>query len=93
MDILGVINVKEAMVFNIFSIVDDYPRATWVRLFSHKSNKFPIWQAFVMQAGKEFDAIMKVISFGSGLEFPDFSALNFYVDKGIVHQTSCVERP
>jgi len=41
----------------------------------------------------QFGAIGKLIRSDNGLEFQDSNALQFYTNKGIIHQTSCVERP
>ena len=73
--------------------MDDYSRATWVHLLSHKSNAFPILQAFVLQMKTQFSAVVKIIRSDNGLEFQDTAALQFYKDKGIIHQNSCVETP
>jgi len=75
------------------TVVDDCSRATWVHLLSHKSNAFPILQVFILQMEKQFDAAVKIIRSDNGLEFQDTSALQFYKEQGIIHQTSCVERP
>lgn len=75
------------------TVVDDCSRAMWVHLLSHKSNAFPMLQAFILQIEKQFDTAVKIIRSDNGLEFQDTSALQFYKEKGIIHQTSCVERP
>lgn len=75
------------------TIVDDHSRATWVHLLAHKSNAFPLLKAFVVFVERQFEATVKIIRSDNGLEFKDNSALAFYRDKGIIHQTSCVDTP
>ena len=75
------------------SIVDDCSRATWVHLMANKSNAFPLLRAFVIFAKTHFGAAVKTIHSDNGLEFKDHTALSFYRDYGILHQTSCVDTP
>ena len=50
-------------------------------------------QTFIVQIETQFRAIVKMIRSDNGLEFQDTTALDFYAKRGIIHQTSCVERP
>lgn len=75
------------------TIVDEYSRATWTHLLSHKSNAFPILQSFITFISTQFGAHVKTIRSDNGAEFCDRVALAFYASKGIFHQTSCVARP
>ena len=75
------------------TIVDDCSKATWVHLMAHKSNAFPLLRAFLISVETQFDATVKVIRSDNGLEFKDKTALDFYKEKGIIHQTSCVDTP
>lgn len=74
------------------SIVDDYSRATWVHLISHKSNAFTMLQAFINLVETQFETKVKCIRSDNGMEFSDTNAAQYYKDKGIIHQLSCVER-
>jgi len=67
------------------TIVDDHSRATWVHLLAHKSNAFPLLKAFVIFVEKQFGTTVKVIRSDNGLEFKDNLALEFYKDRGIIH--------
>ena len=93
-DIWGGYKCKTYNGFQYFlTIVDDYSRATWVHLLSHKSNAFSMLQTFIVQIETQFRAIVKMIRSDNGLEFQDTTALDFYAKRGIIHQTSCVKRP
>ena len=75
------------------TIVDDCSRATWVHLMAHKSNAFPLLKAFLVFVETQFGTSVKIIRSDNGLEFKNKSALDFYKEKGILHQTSCVDTP
>lgn len=75
------------------TIVDDFSRATWVHLFSHKTNVFTLLQAFVSYAETQFHTSIKSIRSDNGLEFCEKHVEVFYKSKGIIHQTSCVDTP
>jgi len=60
---------------------------------AHKSNAFPLLKAFVISVENQFGVIVKVIVSDNGSEFKEQSALTFYKDKGILHQTSSVDTP
>jgi len=75
------------------TIVDHYSRATWVHLLAHKSNAFPLLKAFVNFVTTQFGTSVQVIGTDNGMEFKEGLALAFYRDKGIVHQTSCMDTP
>ena len=75
------------------TIVDDCSRATWVHLMAHKSNAFPLLKAFIIFVHNQFGIAVKMVRSDNGLEFKDKIALTFYKDRGILHQTSCVDTP
>ena len=48
--------------FKLFlSIVDDYSRATWVFLLSHKSNAFSMLESFITYVANQFHSQVQVI--------------------------------
>jgi len=75
------------------TIVDDCSRATWVHLMAHKSNAFPLLKAFIIFVHNQFGIAVKMVRSDNGLEFKDKIALTFCKDRGILHQTSCVDTP
>jgi len=58
---------------------------------AHKSNAFPLLKAFIISVEKQFGATIKIIRSDNGLEFKDKITVVFYKEKGILHQTSCVD--
>ena len=75
------------------TIVDDYLRATWVHLMSSKSNAFPLLQSFIALVETQFGTPVQNIRSDNGMEFQDTTALQFYPNKGIIHQKFCVDTP
>ena len=60
---------------------------------AHKSNAFPLLKTFVIFIANQFGSSVKIIRTDNGLELKEKSALDFYKDRGILHQTSCVDTP
>lgn len=60
------------------TIVDDFSRATWVHLFSHKSNAFPLLQGFISYVQTQSQAIVKTVRSDNGVEFSETTAETFY---------------
>lgn len=75
------------------TIVDDFTRTTWTHLMSHKSNSLTILKAFVTFAKTQFEKPAKVIRSDNDMEFCSHEANQFYSQKGILHQSTCVETP
>lgn len=44
-------------------------------------------------AHTQYDKVVKVIRSDNALEFADYQCLSFFAAQGIIHQTSCVDRP
>ena len=78
---------------NLITIVDDYSRATWTHLSSHKSNAFSILKSFISFFQTQFHTIVKILRSDNGTEFSNQSTLSFYAFNGIIHQTSCKATP
>ena len=64
-----------------------------MHLMAHKSNAFPLLKTLVTFVEKQFSTCVKVVRSDNGMEFTDHSATEFYKEKGIIHQTSCVDTP
>ena len=58
---------------------------------AHKSNAFPLIRACVQFMEKQFNAAIKITRSDNGLEFKERSDIDFYKNKGILYQTSCVD--
>ena len=72
------------------TIVDDYPRYTWVILLHNKSEVRQHIINFTVFVQKHFKTNIKMIRTDNGVEF---AMSNFYASKGIIHQKSCIETP
>jgi len=72
------------------TIVGDYSRYTWIFLLKHKSEVVKAFENFVVFVQSQFETAIKIIKIDNETEF---FMTNFFVNKGIVHQTSCVNTP
>jgi len=73
-----------------FTTVDDYSRYIWVFPLKQKSEVVKILEDFVVCIQTQFGTGIKVIRSDNGIEF---FMTNFFSNKGIIHQTSCVNTP
>ena len=76
-----------------FTIVDDFSRGVWVFLMKGKSEAGKLLKGFVALVKTQFDKVVKIIRTDNGLEFVSGPMKMFYLEAGIVHQTSCVDTP
>jgi len=73
-----------------FTIVDDYSRFTWILFLKNKTEVRSLLQDFIILTENQFSCKLKKIRSDNGKEF----LLNdFYNNKGIFHETSCVATP
>ena len=72
------------------TIVDDCSRSTWVYLLKHKSQTQSILEQFCNLVETQFAKRVKVVRTDNGTEF---IMKDFFAQKGILHQLSCVETP
>lgn len=75
------------------TIVDDHSRGTWVYLLKEKSEAGRHLMEFCNLVETQFGKIVKRISSDNGMEFDSRSIQSFYRDKGIIHETSCIDTP
>ncbi|XP_019261605.1 PREDICTED: uncharacterized protein LOC109239486 [Nicotiana attenuata] len=76
------------------TIVDDHSRATWTHLLHSKSNAFTMLKAFISMVKTQFNLSVKKIRSDNALEIGLFnSALQYFSDNGIIHQTTCSHTP
>ena len=71
------------------TIVDDYSRYTWIFLLKQKFEVVKTLKNFVVFVQTQFETSIKIISDNE----TEFFMTNLFVNKGIVHQTSCVNTP
>lgn len=94
LDIWGPYRVPTYKNFQYFmTIVDDCSRATWVYLLRHKSQALSTLQQFMNFVSTQFNAKIKVLRSDNALEFQSEPCKQFFNTHGVIHQTSCVDRP
>ena len=90
-DIWGPFHVQTLNKHSYFlSIVDDYSRATWIYLMKNKSEVIDLIPTVYNLILNQFNVSIKVLRSDNG---PEFNLFDFYKDKGIIHQLSCVDTP
>lgn len=93
-DIWGAYHIPSTCGAHYFlTIVDDTSRAVWVYLMHNKNETSSFLQNFVIYAKNHFDKNVRFIRSDNGNEFTSNLMRQFYSEKGIVHQTSCVGTP
>ncbi|KAL2900777.1 Retrovirus-related Pol polyprotein from transposon TNT 1-94 [Bienertia sinuspersici] len=75
------------------TMVDDHSRTTWIHLMKQKSQAFEAIKELVNQGETQFGKKVKIIRSDNALEFNDKECKYLYQAKGIIHQTSCGDRP
>ncbi|KAL2921578.1 Retrovirus-related Pol polyprotein from transposon TNT 1-94 [Bienertia sinuspersici] len=75
------------------TIVDDFTRATWVYLLKFKKDSVTSLKNFVAYIQTQYNTSVQIIRTDDALELCKGDILQFYLDKGIEHQQSCVETP
>jgi transposase InsO family protein len=70
--------------------LDDYTRHVWTVLIKCKSEVPGKVKSFVSMVETQFDKRVKKIRSDNG---PEFFLHEFYAEKGILHQRSCVATP
>jgi len=77
--------------FKYFStILDDYSRHVWVVMFKLKLEASDKVKSFVHMIENQFEKKVKAIRSDND---PEFFLKEFYAEKGILHQRSCVYTP
>uniref|UniRef100_A0A803LR03 Uncharacterized protein n=1 Tax=Chenopodium quinoa TaxID=63459 RepID=A0A803LR03_CHEQI len=75
------------------TIVDDFSRVTWIKLLKEKSQAFSAIEEFFYMSKTQYGKKVKNIRSDNALEFDDECCKKLFWRLGIVHQTSCVDRP
>lgn len=75
------------------TIVDDKSCATWVYLLSDKSVVPTLIKEFIFLVENQFTIVVKVLRTDNDTEFINKRLSRFSLEKGILHQTSCVYTP
>ncbi|GKD74326.1 cysteine-rich receptor-like protein kinase 8 [Tanacetum coccineum] len=75
------------------TIVDDCSRVTWTYLLVQKSDSFSFLKSFISFVSNQFNKTVKTVRSDNALEFVKGPCHLFLAEQGIVHQTSCADRP
>jgi len=87
-DVWGPYSIPSIHVHKYFlTIVDDYLRYTWIFLLKQKFEVLKTLENFVVFVQTQFKTTIKIIIIDNGTEY---LMTNLFVNKGIVHETSCV---
>ena len=93
MDIRGPYRVQSKGGHRFFlNIVDDNTRTKWVTLLKHKSDAYSALEKFINLATTQFGKLVKIVRSDNALMFSDHQCNKLYDEKGIIHQTTCVDR-
>nr|GMD46029.1 Retrovirus-related Pol polyprotein from transposon TNT 1-94 [Ipomoea batatas] len=91
MDIWGPYKVATTYGHQYFlTILDDHSRAVWIYLMKGKSEARGLIVGFCNLVENQFGTKVKCIRSDNGLEF---NMVEFFKQKGIIHQTSCTYTP
>jgi hypothetical protein len=72
------------------TILDDCTRHIWVVMMKNKSETSQRLKSFISMVERQFERKVKVVRSDNG---PEFSLQQFYDERGILHQKSCVYTP
>ncbi|KAG7598819.1 F-box associated interaction domain [Arabidopsis suecica] len=73
------------------TIVDDFSRAVWIYLLPNKTETASTLRGYISLIERQFDKKLKTLRSDNGSEF--LSLGDFFREKGIIHETSCVGTP
>jgi len=91
-DIWGGYRVKSLSGARYFlTIVDDASRGVWVYLMNEKSEASQLLMDFCVMVETHFGTKVKNFRSDNGYEFTSNLMKKFYREKGIIHQTTCVD--
>lgn len=72
------------------TLVDDYSRFTWLHLMKSKAEVRQLIMRFHAMVFTQFGKLIKIIRTDNGAEF---NMVEFFAEKGIIHQRSCAYTP
>lgn len=75
------------------TIVDDHSRYTWIYLLKQKSDTLQTLQEFFNYVQNHFKTTIQYLRSDNALEFDTNLCKSFFTANGIIHQTSCIQRP
>jgi Integrase core domain/GAG-pre-integrase domain len=73
--------------------IDEFSKTTWLYLLKNKSEVFLKFQEFYNFVENQYNAKVKVFRSDNETEFINQNFTEFFKQKGVLHQTSCVYTP
>ena len=86
--VLSVSGMKYFVTF-----IDCHSRMTWVYLMKHKDEVFQCFKVFYALVPSQFDVKIQALRSDNGTGYVNKAIGAFLSDKGILHQTSCLDTP
>ena len=75
------------------TFVDDYSRMTWLFLMKNHSELFSHFTAFCAKIKTQFNVPVQILRSDNAKEYLSESFQHYMIQHGIIHQTSCVDKP
>ena len=73
--------------------VDDCTRMTWTYLLKKKDEVKVVFRAFYEMVQNQFETNVKFLRSDNGGEFVNSNLREFFIEKGVIHETTCVGTP
>lgn len=74
----------------MLTIVEDFIRATWTYLMTHKSQTYSIINQNFHMVQTTFQTSVQTLRFDNGLEFLSLPLQTLFYELGVTHHKSCV---
>jgi len=75
------------------TFIDDHTRNTWIYLLKEKSDTASTFKNFYKMIKNQFQTHIKILRTDNGREYFNKIMGDFLNEKGIIHQSSCVDTP
>lgn len=75
------------------TIVDDYSKMTWIYLIKHNSEFIHVFIQFVTFIEKQLGKNVKGVRTDNAQELINGEAVQYYIQKGMKHESSCTDTP
>jgi Integrase core domain len=72
------------------TFIDDFSRTTWVYLLTSKDEVFQRFLEFTNFIENQYNFTIKIFRSNNGTEYVNKNFSNYFQQKDILHQTSCV---
>ena len=93
-DVWGPYRIKTVTEKRWFiTFIDDHTRVTWVFLLHDKSEAETVFKNFYTMIFTQFQTHIQIFRSDNGKEYFNQILGSFFIEKGIVHQSSCTDTP